>query len=222
MKLSQSLEDFLKKDDLSNLAVSFGEVGIDAILENGILKDIPILSSILGGINAIGSVRDALFAKKLVSFLSELSDIPVEQRQNMIDLIDNSNDFKVKVGEKLIYIIEKAEDHYTSKIVAIFFAEFLTEKITYDQFLKVSRIINNMFIGDFLDFASESSVPIDFDSENTFINTGLVDVYFEPVLVEDNDDYKSYGKYVTSGGASLYVTPIGELIRSVLKGKNYT
>ncbi|SUB63525.1 Uncharacterised protein [Plesiomonas shigelloides] len=222
MKLSQSLEDFLKKDDLSNLAVSFGEVGIDAILENGILKDIPILSSILGGINAIGSVRDALFAKKLVSFLSELSDIPVEQRQNMIDLIDNSNDFKVKVGEKLIYIIEKAEDHYTSKIVAIFFAEFLTEKITYDQFLKVSRIINNMFIGDFLDFASESSDPIDFDSENTFINTGLVDVYFEPVLVEDNDDYKSYGKYVTSGGASLYVTPIGELIRSVLKGKNYT
>lgn len=222
MKLSQSLEDFLKKDDLSNLAVSFGEVGIDAILENGILKDIPILSSILGGINAIGSVRDALFAKKLVSFLSELSDIPVEQRQNMIDLIDNSNDFKVKVGEKLIYIIEKAEDHYTSKIVAIFFAEFLTEKITYDQFLKVSRIINNMFIGDFLDFVSESSVPIDFDSENTFINTGLVDVYFEPVLVEDNDDYKSYGKYVTSGGASLYVTPIGELIRSVLKGKNYT
>lgn len=222
MKLSQSLEDFLKKDDLSNLAVNFGEVGIDAILENGILKDIPILSSILGGINAIGSVRDALFAKKLVSFLSELSDIPVEQRQNMIDLIDNSNDFKVKVGEKLIYIIEKAEDHYTSKIVAIFFAEFLTEKITYDQFLKVSRIINDMFIGDFLDFASESSDPIDFDSENTFINTGLVDVYFEPVLVEDNDDYKSYGKYVTSGGASLYVTPIGELIRSVLKGKNYT
>lgn len=222
MKLSQSLEDFLKKDDLSNLAVSFGEVGIDAILENGILKDIPILSSILGGINAIGSVRDALFAKKLVSFLSELSDIPVEQRQNMIDLIDNSNDFKVKVGEKIIYIIEKAEDHYTSKIVAIFFAEFLTEKITYDQFLKVSRIINNMFIGDFLDFASESSDPINFDSENTFINTGLVDVYFEPVLVEDNDDYKSYGKYVTSGGASLYVTPIDELIRSVLKGKNYT
>lgn len=222
MKLSQSLEDFLKKDDLSNLAVSFGEVGIDAILDNGILRDIPILSSILGGINAVGSVRDALFAKKLVSFLSELSDIPVEQRQNMIDLIDNSNGFKVKVGEKLIYIIEKAEDHYTSKIVAIFFAEFLTEKITYDQFLKVSRIINNMFIGDFLDFASESSDPIDFDSENTFINTGLVDVYFEPVLVKDNDDYKSYGKYVTSGGASLYVTPIGELIRSVLKGKNYT
>ncbi|MGU5653435.1 hypothetical protein [Aeromonas allosaccharophila] len=178
MKLSQSLEDSLKKDDLSNLAVNLGEVGIDAILDNGILRDIPILSSILGGINAIGSIRDALFTKKLVNFLSELSDIPVEQRRNMIDSIDNQNDFKIKVGEKLIYIIEKAEDHYTSKIIAVFFAEFLAGAITYNQFLKISRIIDNMFIGDFLEFANESSQPINFDSENTFINTGLVDVYF--------------------------------------------
>ncbi|HHQ4464522.1 MULTISPECIES: hypothetical protein [Aeromonas] len=221
MKLSQSLEDSLKKDNLSDLAVNLGEVGIDAILDNGVLRDIPILSSILAGINAIGSVRDALFTRKLVAFLSELSDIPVEQRRHMIDSIDNSNDFKVKVGEKLIYIIEKAEDHYTSKIIAIFFAEFLVGEITYNQFLKISRIIDNMFIGDFLEFVNKSSQLIHFDSENTLINTGLVDVYFEPVVVEDNDDYKSYKKYVTSGGASLYITPIGELVRSVLKGKNF-
>ncbi|EIZ1340456.1 hypothetical protein WB861_004467 [Vibrio parahaemolyticus] len=222
MKLSKSLEDSLKKDDLSNLAVNIGEVGIDAILDNGVLRDIPILSSIVGGINAIGSVRDALFTKKLVSFLSELSDIPVEQRRSMIDSIDNSDDYKVKVGEKLIYIIEKAEDHYTSKVIAIFFSEFLVGEITYNQFLKISRIINSMFIGDFLEFASESSEPIDFDSDNTFINTGLVDVYFEPVVVKDSDYYDDCEKYVISGGASLYVTPIGELIRSILKEKNYT
>ncbi|ELA9714082.1 TPA: hypothetical protein KD131_004660 [Vibrio parahaemolyticus] len=222
MKISKSLEDSLKKDDLSNLAVNIGEVGIDAILDNGVLRDIPILSSIVGGINAIGSVRDALFTKKLVSFLSELSDIPVEQRRSMIDSIDNSDDYKVKVGEKLIYIIEKAEDHYTSKVIAIFFSEFLVGEITYNQFLKISRIIDSMFIGDFLEFASESSEPIDFDSDNTFINTGLVDVYFEPVIVKDSNYYDDCEKYVTSGGASLYVIPIGELVRSILKGKNYT
>ncbi|MCZ4374346.1 MULTISPECIES: hypothetical protein [Vibrio] len=222
MKLSKSLEDSLKKDDLSNLAIDLGEVGIDAILEGGVLRDIPILSSIVGGINVIGSVRDALFTKKLISFLSELSDVSVEQRRSMIESIDNSNDYKIKVGEKLIYIIEKAEDHYTSKIIAIFFSEFLVGEITYNQFLKISRIIDSMFIGDFLEFASESSEPIDFDSDNTFINTGLVDVYFEPVVVKDGDNYDDYDKYVTSGGASLYVTHIGELVRTVLKGKNYT
>ncbi|MCX9546737.1 hypothetical protein, partial [Vibrio cholerae] len=111
MKLSKSLEDSLKKDDLSNLAIDLGEVGIDAILEGGLLRDIPILSTIVSSINVIGSVRDALFTKKLISFLSELSDVSVEQRRSMIESIDNSNDYKIKVGEKLIYIIEKAEDH---------------------------------------------------------------------------------------------------------------
>ncbi|EKF9810610.1 hypothetical protein [Vibrio cholerae] len=222
MKLPKSLEESLKKDDLSNLAIDLGEVGIDAILEGGVLRDIPILSSIVSGINVIGSVRDALFTKKLISFLSELSDVSVEQRRSMIESIDNSNEYKIKVGEKLIYIIEKAEDHYTSKIIAIFFSAFLVGEITYNQFLKISRIIDSMFIGDFLEFASESSEPIDFDSDNTFINTGLVDVYFEPVVVNDGNKYHEYDKYVTSGGASLYVTRIGWLVRSVLKGKNYT
>lgn len=170
----------------------------------------------------IGSVRDALFTKKLISFLSELSDVSVEQRRSMIESIDNSNDYKIKVGEKLIYIIEKAEDHYTSKIIAIFFSEFLSGKITYNQFLKISRIIDSMFIDDFLEFASDSSEPMDFYSDNTFINTGLVDVYYEPVVVTDGDKYDEYDKYVTSGGVSLYVTRIGEIVRSVLKAKNYT
>ncbi|EII3003572.1 hypothetical protein LG784_003518 [Vibrio cholerae] len=222
MKLSKSLEDSLKKDDLSNLAIDLGEVGIDAILEGGLLRDIPILSTIVSSINVIGSVRDALFTKKLISFLSELSDVSVEQRRSMIESIDNSNDYKIKVGEKLIYIIEKAEDHYTSKIIAIFFSEFLSGKITYNQFLKISRIIDSMFIDDFLEFASDSSEPIDFYSDNTFINTGLVDVYYEPVVVTDGDKYDEYDKYVTSGGVSLYVTRIGEIVRSVLKAKNYT
>nr|PMH96800.1 hypothetical protein BCU54_10220 [Vibrio lentus] len=79
-----------------------------------------------------------------------------------------------------------------------------------------------MFIGDFLEFASESSEPIDFNSENTFINTGLVDVYFEPVVVKDSDCYDDCEKYETSGGASLYITSIGEIVRLILKGKNYT
>ncbi|HGF7203196.1 TPA: hypothetical protein AB5D93_003177, partial [Vibrio cholerae] len=97
MKLSKSLEDSLKKDDLSNLAIDLGEVGIDAILEGGVLRDIPILSSIVSGMNVIGSVRDALFTKKLISFLSELSDVSVEQRRSMIESIDNSNEYKIKV-----------------------------------------------------------------------------------------------------------------------------
>ncbi|EGR2558720.1 hypothetical protein DX887_23290 [Vibrio alginolyticus] len=222
MKLSKSLEVTLKKDDLKSLAIDLGEVGIDSLMASGICKDIPILSTILGSIGVVGNIRDALFVKKLISFLTEISDIPVEQRRTMIESIEASDDYRAKVGEKLIYIIERSEDHYSSRIIATFFAAFLDGEITYNQFLKINRIIDTMYIGDFLAFAQGSYEQLDLDSEDTYINTGLVDVSFEPVTVEDNDDYKSYGKYVTSGGPSLYVTPIGETVRTILRGRNYT
>ncbi|WP_063659645.1 hypothetical protein [Aliivibrio fischeri] len=218
MKLSKSLENSLKKDDLKNVMIGIGEVGLDSIMESGAWRDVPILSSLLGGIKTIGNVRDALFIKKLLSFLTELSEIPIEKRQKMIESIELSEDYQLNVGEKLIYIIERSEDHFSSKIIAIFFAAFINEQITYTQFLRISRIIDNMYLGDFLSFANESS---NLNLDPSLANTGLVDLYFDEVVVEDNDDYKRSGKYITSGGElSFEVSDIGAVIRKILRDKN--
>lgn len=220
MNLSKSLENSLKKDNLKNLMLGVGEVGLDSIMEIGVWRDIPILSTLLSSIKSIENVRDALFAKKLISFLTELSEIPIEKRKEMIESIESSGDYQLNVGEKLIYIIERSEDHFSSKIIAVFFAAFIDEQITYDQFLRISRIIDNMYINDFLSFADELST-LNFDQ--TLANTGLVDLYFEDVVVEDNDDYKRSDKYITSGGeASFTISEIGEVIRKVLRNKNYS
>ncbi|OCH62177.1 hypothetical protein A6D98_06325 [Aliivibrio fischeri] len=200
--------------------VGVGEVGLDSIMESGAWRDIPILSSLLSGIKTIGNVRDALFIKKLLSFLTELSDIPIEKRQKMIDSIESSEDYQLNVGEKLIYIIERSEDHFSSKIIAVFFAAFINEQITYTQFLRISRIIDNMYLGDFLSFANESS---DCNLDSSLSNTGLIDLYFDSVIVEDNDDYERSDKYVTSGGDAYFeVSEIGAVIRKVLHDKIYT
>ena len=220
MKLSKSLESSLKKDDLKNLMIGIGEVGLDSIMESGALRDVPILSSLLGGIKTIGNVRNAIFIKKLLSFLNELSETPIEKRQKMIESIELSEDYQLNVGEKLIHIIERSEDHFSSKIIATFFAAFINEQITYTQFLRISKIIDNMYIGDFLSFANESS---NLNLDQSLTNTGLVDLYFNEVVVEDNDDYKRSGKYITSGGElSFEVSDIGVVIRKILRDKNYT
>jgi hypothetical protein len=220
MNLSKSLESSLKKDNLKNLMTGVGEVGLDSIMENGLWRDIPILSTLLSSIKTIGNVGDALFVKKLVSFLAERSDISIEKRQEMLESIELSEAYQLNVGEKLIYIIERSEDHFSSKIIAVFFAAFINEEITYNQFLRISRIIDNMYIGDFLTFANESSTV---NLDQTLTNTGLVELYIEDIVVEDNDDYKRSDKYITSGGgAGFEVTEIGEIVRKVLRYQNYT
>ncbi|HED36968.1 MAG TPA: hypothetical protein ENI76_01780 [Ignavibacteria bacterium] len=120
-ELTSSLDKTLKNSDLHNVSVGLAEVVIDRLIDDGVTKDIPIIGTIVGvGKVALG-IREGLFLKKIIYFITELKDIPASKRRKMVDEIDSSLRYRIKVGEKLLYIIEKCEDHEKSKIIARLF-----------------------------------------------------------------------------------------------------
>ena len=70
----------LKSDSVVSVGKDFLELGIDAVLESGALKDIPLVNTVVGIFGAAGSVRDHLFVNKLIRFMSQLSEISQEER----------------------------------------------------------------------------------------------------------------------------------------------
>lgn len=145
----------------------------------------------------------------------------------MIDYIDSREDQKIKVGEKLIFILDKCEDYIDTKYIAQFFCAFLEKKITYDEFLKGSRIIQNIFIGDleyFLDsdiseFEKEASTE-EAPDEDTFplINIGICGFGYNPINIEDQWDHKMTNKYIVEGGETIiWVTSIGHKLKEIFK-----
>jgi len=88
--LSSSLEHTLKDSDLQNVTVSLAEVFADSLMEDGIAKDIPIIGTVIGlGKTALG-IKESLFLKKVIYFISELKNISASKRREMIDKIDQS------------------------------------------------------------------------------------------------------------------------------------
>jgi len=147
-KLSSSFENTLKDSDLQNVTIGLAEVFADSLMEDGIARDIPIIGTVIGlGKTSIG-IKEILFLKKIIYFISEIKNISTAKRHRMIDRIDKSGKFRTKVGEKLLYIIDKCEDHEKSQIVAYLFSAFLSEKITYNEFLRASHIIDQVIIED--------------------------------------------------------------------------
>jgi len=67
-------------------------------------------------------IKEIMFLKKIIYFISELKNISITKRYEMIDKIDTSGEFKTRVGEKLLYIIDKCEDHEKSQLIAILFS----------------------------------------------------------------------------------------------------
>jgi hypothetical protein len=223
-KLSNSLKDTLADSDLQNVTSDLAETFTDTLLNDGILKDIPILGTIIGLAKASISLNERLLIKKLIYFLSELKNIEPEKRQKLIDTIDSNEKHKINVGEKLLYIIDKCDDHIIAKYTAILFSSFLNEEISYSDFLRGSTIIQKLFLYDLESFIKIDSKELErkitkysqglSDFENNLINVGICSTETEPISVSDQDDYKMHEKYKVNGGdMHLYLTDIGKILK---------
>ena len=229
--LSNSFERTLKDTNLHDVSISLAEVLTDSFLEDGLAKEIPIIGTVVGlGKSAIG-IKENLFLKKIIYFISEIKNVPASKRQEMIDKIDTSNRFRIRVGEKLLYIIDKCDDHEESEIVACLFSAFLSEHISYAEFLRASHIVSQVITEDLEWFIKEKWKESD-DWENRYglrddyltveeagniASTGLVNIISPEVAVRDQDDHKMQDPYIVEG-SELYVevSDIGKKIRDIL------
>ena len=177
-------------DPTLELAKEFGEVGIDKILEDGLLKDIPIIGSIAGILRVISSTRDYLYYRKVRAFLeaaekdiARSSHIPLEGR-------DDIN----KAGEACLLILDRMSDISKSALVGRLFAALVLQKLDYQSFHRLAEAVGDAYLEDLKDFMRDPSCSATDQREHlrslssvgftrpfgdkTFGNLGII--YYEP------------------------------------------
>lgn len=228
--LSASLEDTIKDADLHSVTIELAETITDSLLNDGLLREIPIIGTIVGLTKVSFHMSERLLINKILSFLSEIKDIDVEKRNRLISEIENSDKKRIRVGEKLLYILDKCDDHITAKYLAIVFAAFLNQELSYSEFLRCSNIIQKLFIND-LELFINTEVPniemsVDShgsgfsDFQNSLITSGICATEIERISVDDEDDYKSGRRYKVEGGTTyVYLSEIGLKLKNILNKK---
>ncbi|SIT13363.1 hypothetical protein SAMN05421786_106134 [Chryseobacterium ureilyticum] len=179
MKINESLIEsikFIKSNEIVNASLDIGEAIIDSNLEDGILKDIPIIGTLINLNKGMLSIQDRIFSKKILSFLNQLKDIPEEKRIKAIQKIEDSKDERIKIGEKLIYLIDRADDHVKAEIIGVMFSEYIKENIDYEDFKRVGEIINKTYLGDLLWFLNSNVIKISIEESSDMISSGLFDL----------------------------------------------
>ena len=232
-KLSSSFSQTIKDSDLQNVTIGLAEVFADSLIEDGIAKDIPIIGTVIGLGKASMGIKEILFLKKIIYFISELKNVSATKRHEMIDKIDKSGKFRTKVGEKLLYIIDKCEDHVKSQIIAVLFSAFLSEKISYEEFLRASHIVDQVILDDLKWFIESGWEKEDdwkyriedrdnhltLDEAGNIAISGLVELVSPDVMIRDQDDWKKASDpYIVEGSElTVRISEIGEKIRDILK-----
>ncbi|MDN3656822.1 hypothetical protein QWZ08_14340 [Ferruginibacter paludis] len=146
--IENQIDNSIISSELTNLTSGITEVGIDGLLENGILKDLPIVSSIISATKIGIAIKERIFLKKVLSFLYQVKDIPINERQKFIEKITGDDKYKTKVGESLLLILDKLNDYTKAELIGKLFAASIKGEIDYNTFLKLSNIIDRCYVPD--------------------------------------------------------------------------
>lgn len=191
----------IRDNEFKNITKDLVECAIDANLPESLLKEVPLLSTIISSFNAITNIKDRLFVKKLLTFLYELKSISEDEILDQIIKLEDSNKYRTKVGEKLLYIIDKCEDPDKASLTGLLFKSYLEKKIDYDEFLAASNTIERTPLPDLLYFIDNDFDDWALDSGGSeYVSYGLMEIRVsKPEIKVSSEPRYDYGeKYAPS------------------------
>lgn len=202
--LGTNLIQVIKDKEFQTVTKDLTEVVIDSNIAEGLLKDVPLLSTIIGTFNTVTNIKDKLFLKKILTFLYELKSISENKIEEQINKIEEDLKYRTKVGEKLLFIIDKCEDTDKASLTGLLFKSFLEKKIDYDQFITGTNIIEKTPLPDLMFFIENDVEELELDNGGSeFVSYGLMEIRVTKPNIKVGDE-KYYGdKYIPSDNEIL-------------------
>jgi hypothetical protein len=175
----ESVANVVKSTPVVGLGKHLLELGIDTALESGVIKDIPIVNTVVGIFNSVSTVKDHFLATKLIKFLNQLSEVPLSVRKLMVDKLNEDDKYAGKMGSALIEILDRMESEKKPELAAKFFAAYANELVTFTQLrymlYALERIPAFEIYGlvAFSKVSLDSSMDIEQSTLLSYVNAGL-------------------------------------------------
>ncbi|MBL37299.1 MAG: hypothetical protein CMP07_02700 [Xanthomonadales bacterium] len=173
------------------------EVVIDQGLRDGLLKDIPVVGFVAKSIDVVSSIRDKLFASKIVRFLEAIEEIGEEEKSKLREKMSNSPQEAGKVGEVVILTIEQATDSDKSDLVANVFLAYVSGIITANELRRMCDVVDKSFVDDLLDFTAIHNMgkKTEHPALTRLRNTPLVDMFGGDKIDDIGKQYARASKF---------------------------
>jgi hypothetical protein len=142
--MSDTKKQVMKSNNVSSpakdLVINISELLVDKVLDDGLLKEIPILSTIVSLYKIPHSISDKILFNKLSIFLNDLKSIGKKDIKEMMNKLENE-DFKIKVSSYVLELMDKADHPNKAKMIAKVFVAYIEKKIDYEMLYRLNKII---------------------------------------------------------------------------------
>jgi hypothetical protein len=150
MELVSEIKDSLFNDDIQDLSTDITESVIDAVMEDGVLKEIPIIKSIIALGKTGVALRERNFLKQTISFIQGINEgnISQEKREKYQKRLSDADIAEKELG-RVLYLLDSQIENIQSKILGRMYLAYVKEEISWIKFCELSEANRRMFISDY-------------------------------------------------------------------------
>ena len=200
--LSISMAETLKSE-FKNILCNIGELGFDSLLDNNIIKDIPLISTVSSICKIGNAIYKEYYLKKVTSFSQEIENGMVNEQKRQKYINDFLKNEKKRKGELeyILIILERYMSFDRAHFLGKIYLAYLEGEIKWIDFCKYAETIDRLLPGDYeklaLSDTHKTEKDKDTDALQRLIGLGLVieDIRKSNIETEDNE----------SGGQTVHI-----------------
>lgn len=147
--LVPAFKESLFNESLIDVVTDISEIGIDSILSEGLLKDLPIFSVLIGSVRTVKSIQERNMLRNTAIFLDTINSkkIKAEKLNQYKTKLQDEKVAEKELGRVLI-LLNQYVDNIKSRMLGVVFWKYVNGEYTWNKFCELSDIVSRLFIDD--------------------------------------------------------------------------
>lgn len=133
---------------LIELIIDNAEVALDCILDDGLLKEIPIVKDLISLYSVKTTISDKIFYKKIISFYESFHDVKRESFTEWQAWASENFDKSEKIASSLVLHIDSQNELTKCKLIGHSFKKLIEQKLTINEFETYLHAISTCSLHD--------------------------------------------------------------------------
>ena len=149
-KIISAFETTLFDPILSDACIDIGEMGIDSLLDDGVFKNIPVVSLLVGLGKTAQNIHDRNLLRQTIKFIKTFNEkkVPDAKLEKYRTKLRNNPKFAEEELGRVIILLNSNIELKKSELLAKFYRAYVTEDIDWENFCEFSDIVSRLFISD--------------------------------------------------------------------------
>ena len=179
--------------DIIAIVKDFTEIGVDILLDDGLLKDIPIVNTIHSISKICNTISDKLLFKKIHKLLIELDTLTIEERMKLFKKLEEEPKLKQKTSIYILELLDKIDDEHKTKMIFKVFKAYSDEIITYEMFYRLNKVIKEISSIDICNIREEINR---YNKQDSFQKLGFLSLQnaFDGAVYNKTDLFEKFIK----------------------------